>query len=83
MDEEDKRMSIPNEGYARLHDIVGSKRHGIRPLLPIAASTWWAGVRAGKFPQPIRLSARLTVWRWRDVRDLLQRLDDQADRKAA
>jgi predicted DNA-binding transcriptional regulator AlpA len=24
-------------------------------LVPVCASTWWAGVRSGKFPKPLKL----------------------------
>ena len=56
----------------------GAKR--VRPeipgLLPIAKSTWWAGVKSGKFPQPIRLPGRVTVWRMSEIEAWL---DQQAD----
>lgn len=31
--------------------------------LPMSKSTWLAGVKAGKFPQPIRLTPARPVWR--------------------
>ena len=40
-------------------------------LIPISHSTLWSWVRSGKFPQPLRLGGRVTVWRWRDVRRLI------------
>ena len=42
-------------------------------ILPIAASTWWAGVKNGRYPAPIRLGPRVTVWRREDVLALLDR----------
>ncbi|MTV38040.1 AlpA family phage regulatory protein [Duganella radicis] len=33
------------------------------PILPISLSTWWAGVKSGRYPQPIKLGPRTTVWR--------------------
>jgi len=41
--------------------------------LQISASAWWAGVRDGRLPQPVRLGKRMTLWRTRDIRELLER----------
>lgn len=35
--------------------------------LPISISTWWAGVKAGKYPQPLKLGPKTTVWRESDI----------------
>ncbi|MCA0919239.1 helix-turn-helix transcriptional regulator [Pseudooceanicola nanhaiensis] len=40
--------------------------------VPVSRSTWWAGVRSGRFPQPIRLGPRTTAWRVGDIRALLR-----------
>lgn len=39
----------------------------VRKLIPVAHSTLWAWVRAGKFPAPLKLSDRITVWRNHEV----------------
>jgi predicted DNA-binding transcriptional regulator AlpA len=36
-------------------------------IIPISRSAWWAGVKAGRFPQPIKLGERLTCWRYSEV----------------
>lgn len=36
----------------------------LRPhILPVAHSTLWRMVKDGRFPSPIKLSERVTVWR--------------------
>jgi len=52
---------IPSTGYLRQAQLVGS-------ILPIGATTLWRWVKEGRFPQPIKLSDRVTVWRAEDVR---------------
>jgi len=42
-------------------------RPAIEPLLPISRAAFYAGVKAGKYPQPIKLGARTTVWRESDI----------------
>jgi len=40
--------------------------------VPVARSTWWAGVKSGKFPRPIKLGARTTVWRSSEIQQLME-----------
>ena len=40
--------------------------------LPISKSSWWAGVRSGRYPQPVKLGPRITAWRYEDIRSLVQ-----------
>jgi prophage regulatory protein len=40
-------------------------------LIPVAHSTLWTWVRCGRFPAPIKLSARITVWRSEDVHNFI------------
>lgn len=45
---------------------------------PVGRSTWWAGVKDGKYPRGIKLSERTTAWRESEVDRLISRLSDQA-----
>lgn len=40
-------------------------------LVPVAHSTLWAWVREGKFPAPLKLSERVTVWRSSEVQSFI------------
>lgn len=40
-------------------------------LLNISKTTLWTWVNIGKFPKPIKLSARVTVWKAEDVEKFL------------
>ncbi len=42
--------------------------------VPVSKSTWWAGVREGRFPRGIRLSERTTAWLESDIDALIDRL---------
>lgn len=72
-------MALPlsESGYLRLWQIVGrpatKKSPAIAALIPISKSTWWAGIHSGRFPQPVKLGKRITVWRAADIRALLER----------
>lgn len=58
---------IASRAYLRVAEIANNRRTGDPGMLPVSAATWWAWVKAGKAPQPIRLSAGVTVWRAADV----------------
>ncbi len=40
--------------------------------IPIGAATWWAGVKDGRYPKPIKLGPRITVWRSEDIQRLIE-----------
>jgi predicted DNA-binding transcriptional regulator AlpA len=42
-------------------------------VIPVGRSTWWAGVRDGRFPAPVRIPPRITAWRADDLIELLER----------
>ena len=68
--------ALPETGFLRLPQILGNPKATppIPPLIPVGKSCWWAGVKSGRFPQPIKLSPRVTVWRVEDVRDLIAKV---------
>lgn len=49
----------PTSGFMRESEL--------RQRVPISHSTLWRWIRDGRFPQPIKLSDRITVWRQSDV----------------
>ena len=67
---------LPQIGYVRLPQIIGAPKAKppIPALIPVGKSTWWAGVKSGRFPKPIKLGPRITAWRVEDIRDLIRRL---------
>ena len=46
---------------------------GSPPIIPLSATTWWVGVKAGIYPQPIKMG-RSTAWRVEDIRVLIDRM---------
>jgi len=42
--------------------------------VPVSRSGWWAGVKSGRFPQPVRISTRCVAWRAADIRALVESL---------
>jgi predicted DNA-binding transcriptional regulator AlpA len=72
----DTSHKLPEIGYLRLKQIIGDPKANppIPPILPISRSTWYAGVKSCRFPQPTKLlGPRITVWRVEDIRRLISR----------
>lgn len=64
---------LPATGFVRLSTIIGNRK-GRAGILPIGPTTWWKGVKLGRFPQPVKLSDRVTAWRVEDIRQLIEEL---------
>ena len=71
--------ALPESGFLRLSQIVGNPKTNIPPIIPVSKSTWWAGVKTGRFPQPIKLGPMTTVWRVEDIRSLISNVDAQKE----
>ena len=58
--------SLPAEGFVRLSVVLGPAGP-----IPVSKSTWWAGVKSGRFPAPVKLGKGITAWRVDDIRALI------------
>ena len=58
---------LPEIGFVRLANLLAPAGP-----IPVSKSTWWNGVKTGRFPKPIKLSPRITVWRVEDIRALIR-----------
>jgi prophage regulatory protein len=58
--------ALPEEGFVRISAILGPNGP-----IPVSKSTWWAGVKSGRFPAPLKLGRGITVWRVEDIRALI------------
>jgi predicted DNA-binding transcriptional regulator AlpA len=58
------RNTLPETGFIRLPIILR--------VFPVGKSTWWAGVKEGRYPQPVKLGPRITAWRVDDIRALIE-----------
>ena len=65
--------TLPQTGFLRLDQILGNPKFGLSPLIPVCKSTWWAGVKTGRFPQPVKLGPRTTAWRIEDIMQLIEK----------
>lgn len=55
--------NLPSEGLLRVSQVL--------KFIPVSRSHWWQGVKEKRYPQPMKLSERVTVWRASDIRQLI------------
>jgi len=65
--------SLPDIGFVRLPQIIGDPeaKPPVPAVIPVSRSTWWSGVKTGRYPKPVKLGPRITVWRVSDIRKLI------------
>ena len=71
-------MTFQHTGFIRISHIIGDAKKGIPPRIPVSRATWYAGIKSGKYPKPIRLSEGVSVWRVADIDDMCHQIEQQA-----
>lgn len=68
--------TLPSTGYVRLSQIIGNPKADppTPAIIPVGKSTWWAGVKSGRFPRPVKLGPGTTAWRVEDIQALIKQL---------
>jgi len=61
---------FPTTGFVRLSQILAPKGP-----IPVSKSTWWLGVKDGRFPKSYKLGPRTTVWKVEDIRAMFETED--------
>jgi prophage regulatory protein len=57
-------QELPETGLLRIKQVLR--------FVPVSRSNWWEGVRRGLYPQPLKLSERVTCWRASDIRRMVE-----------
>jgi prophage regulatory protein len=57
---------IPETGFLRLPQVLS--------VIPVGKSSWWKGVKSGRFPKSVKLTKRCTAWRAEEIRELIKSL---------
>ena len=56
--------TMPETGYIRVKEVLR--------YIPVSKSTWWSGVKSGRYPKPVKLGPRTTAWRVQDIRNYIE-----------
>lgn len=55
--------TLPETGFIRLPQVL--------QLIPVSKSSFWSGVKSGRYPKPVKLGPHTTAWRCEDIRELI------------
>jgi len=64
---------FPETGFVRLSQILAPNGP-----IPVSKSTWWQGVKDGRFPPSQKLGPKTTVWKAKDIRALYETDDESS-----
>jgi predicted DNA-binding transcriptional regulator AlpA len=66
--------TLPATGFLRLRQIIGDSKSKppVDGIFPVGRSTWFAGIKSGRYPKPVKLSPRIVAWRVEDIRLLVE-----------
>lgn len=69
MKQNNRPKILPGTGYVRLPQVL--------EVFPVSRSSWWAGVKSGRYPASVKLAKRTTAWRVEDIEALLSNLEQE------
>ena len=58
-------------GFLRLKQVL--------QLIPISKTSWYSGIQIGRYPAPLRIGERTSVWRAEDINKLINSIGEQND----
>ena len=56
--------ALPETGFLRLPQVL--------ELIPVSKSTWWLGVKTGRFPKAVKLGRKISAWRVEEIKALIE-----------
>lgn len=68
--------TLPETGFLRLHQIIGDRKADppTPPIIPVSRSTWFHGIKSGRYPRSVKLGERCSAWRVEDIRALIAKM---------
>ena len=72
-------MALPSTGFMRLPQIIGDPdaTPPIVGVFPVSKSTWWRGIREGRYPSAVKLGPNSSGWHVEKIRALIQQVNEK------
>lgn len=64
---------LPKTGFVKVMQVLDH--------IPVGRTTWWSGVKSGRFPAGIKIGPNTTVWKAEDIHALIARLAKEGGAK--
>ena len=49
-------------------------RPAVQSIIPVSRASWYKGIKSGIYPTPIKLGARISVWKASDIQALVDQI---------
>ena len=59
-------INITEDSLLRLPEVLA--------VIPVSRSVWWAGCKSGRFPRPLKIGPRTSVWKGADIIALREKI---------
>jgi len=71
---------LPLTGFLRIKQIIGDKKAKppIPALIPVSSALFWAKVKNGDWPKPVKISSNCTAWKVEEIRVLMESFSQEA-----
>ena len=60
-------FALPKTGIVRLPVVLAN--------VPVSKGTWYNGIKAGKYPKPIKLSERCVGWKAEEIHEVIDNME--------
>jgi len=69
-------VQLPEAGFLRLYQVIGNPKSNppTPAIIPVSKSSWYAGIKEGRYPAPVKLSKRSSAWKVDDIRNLINEM---------
>lgn len=80
MNTETQNMGVDGGVMKQNQESAARKRRGflrlpqVLEIFPVSKSTWWKGIKEGRFPKPVKLTERTSAWLLDDIEALCDRM---------
>jgi predicted DNA-binding transcriptional regulator AlpA len=71
---------LDQRGHPIFNRLPSRERPPLTPLVPVSKSSWWAGIKLGRYRKPVKIGERMTAWRVEDIRALISQAGKQGER---
>lgn len=62
-------QTTSHDGYLRLPQVL--------ELIPVSRSTWYRGMKSGRYPLPVKIGQRAAGWKRSVIAERLRQLDQE------
>lgn len=57
------------------------KLKDVLKIVPVSKTTWYTGMKDGRYPQPVKIGLKAVAWRKEDIENYLSSLNEEKTRK--